>query len=78
MENRREKFIRLAEKRTVKAMKAVRVLGKLANKNAYVWTEADVEKIVAALTREIEIFRDRMTTGKGNPPFFSLEEATDE
>ena len=33
--DRREKFVRLAESRTAKAMKAIRVIGNLGNKSQY-------------------------------------------
>lgn len=59
---KREKFVKLAENRTRNAIKAIRVIGKLGNKNAYEYTESDVKKIVGALTREIEAMKIRMTT----------------
>jgi hypothetical protein len=62
---KREKFVRLAESRTVNAIKAIRVIGKLGNKSAYEFSEADVKKIVGALTREIEALRARMTSSGG-------------
>ena len=62
---RREKFVRLAESRTANAIKAIRVIGKLANKSAYEFSDADVKKIVAALNREIDALRPRMTSSGG-------------
>jgi hypothetical protein len=59
--DKREKFVKLAENRTINAIKAIRVIGKLGNKNAYQYDEADVQKIVRALTREIEALKVRMT-----------------
>jgi len=70
---KRENFVRIAEKRTRNAIKAIRVLGKLGNKNAYDYTEADVKKIAAALTREIEAMKSRMTsTGSKQTIDFTL------
>ena len=65
--SKREKFVRLAESRTVNAIKAIRVIGKLGNKSAYDFSEADVKKIVTALSREIEALKTRMmsTGGRG-------------
>ena len=57
---KREKFVRLAEGRTVNAIKAIRVIGKLGNKSAYEFDEADVRKIVGALNREIEALKARL------------------
>ena len=58
---KREKFVNLAESRTKNAIKAIRVIAKLANKNAYEYGDADVKKIASALTREIEAMRLRMS-----------------
>jgi len=58
---RREKFVQLAQSRTVNAIKAIRVIGKLGNKSHYEYGEADVKKIVSALTKEIDALRSRMT-----------------
>jgi ribosomal protein L7/L12 len=59
---KREKFVELAENRTVNAIKAIRVIGKLGNKNAYQFDETDVNKIVKALNREVEALKARMST----------------
>jgi hypothetical protein len=59
---KREKFVKLAENRTRNAIKAVRVIGKLGNKNAYQFDESDVQKIVRALTKEVEALRARMSS----------------
>jgi hypothetical protein len=57
---KRAKFVDLAEKRTINAIKAIRVIGKLGNKSHYVYDEGDVKKIVSTLTREIEALKGRM------------------
>ncbi|MBE0580151.1 hypothetical protein [Devosia sp.] len=57
---KREKFVQLAESRTVNAIKAIRVIGKLGNKSAYEFDENDVRKIVATLSREVEALKARM------------------
>jgi len=59
--NKREKFVELAEARTKNAIKAIRILGKLANKNAYEYTEADVKKIASALNKEVSAMSARMS-----------------
>ena len=71
--NRREKFVALAENRTINAIKAIRVIGKLGNKSAYDYTEADVLKIVKVLNKEVETLRNRMAaTGSRDEIDFSL------
>lgn len=62
---KREKFVELAQNRTRNAIKAIRVIAKLGNKNAYDFTEADVNKIAKALTREIELMKARMSSTGG-------------
>lgn len=60
-EHKRDKFVKLAESRTINAIRAIRVIGKLGNKSHYQYDDTDVKKIVAALTKEIEALRARMT-----------------
>jgi hypothetical protein len=62
---RRKKFIKLAESRTRNAIRAIRTIGKLGNKNAYEYSEADVKKIAAALSKEIEAMKVRMCQSGG-------------
>jgi len=62
IKDKRSKFIELAENRTKNAIKAIRVIAKLGNKNAYEFTDADVNKIAKALTREVELMKTRMST----------------
>jgi hypothetical protein len=62
---KREKFVELAQNRTKNAIKAIRVIAKLGNKNAYDFTEIDVNKIAKALTREIELMKTRMSSNGG-------------
>lgn len=63
--SKREKFVQLAERRTVNAIKAIRVIGKLGNKAAYDFDDADVRKITTALNREIEALKARMSSTGG-------------
>lgn len=71
--SRREKFVELAENRTKNAIKAIRVVAKLGNKNAYEYSEADVKRIVGALSKEIEALKSRMmSTGSKEAVEFKL------
>jgi ribosomal protein L7/L12 len=63
--SKREKFVELAENRTVNAIKAIRVIGKLGNKNAYQFDDNDVQKIVRALTKEVDALKARMSSTGG-------------
>jgi hypothetical protein len=71
---KRDKFVKLAENRTVNAIKAIRVIGKLGNKNAYQFDDSDVQKIVKALIKEVEALRARMSsTGAKESVEFKLD-----
>jgi hypothetical protein len=61
-QDKRAKFIELAESRTINAIRAIRVIGKLGNKSAYEYDDSDVNKIINALSKEIQTLRARMTS----------------
>lgn len=63
--DKRAKFVELAESRTVNAIRAIRVIGKLANKSAYEYDDADVRKIVSVLSKEIDSLKTRLTQKSG-------------
>jgi len=70
---KREKFVNLAENRTRNAIKAIRVIGKLGNKNAYQFDDSDVQKIVRALSKEVDALKARMSsTGAKDSVDFKL------
>jgi hypothetical protein len=62
---KREKFVELAESRTRNAIRAIRVIAKLGNKNAYEYSDADVRKIASALSKEIDAMKARMSQSGG-------------
>lgn len=53
LENKREKFIRLAENRTNKVLKEIDLIGNLANRSNYEYTIEDTEKIIKALKKSV-------------------------
>lgn len=55
VESKRDKFIRLAETRTNKALEMIRLIGNLSNKTVYDYTDKDVDKIFKALEAEIQL-----------------------
>jgi hypothetical protein len=63
--SKRDNFVRLAQARTKNAIRAIRIIGKLGNRNAYEYSETDVKRIVAALNREVEAMRNRMSQTGG-------------
>jgi len=54
MKDKRTNFIRLAEQRTNKVLKAVRTLGHCSNINLYEYDSEQVEAIFKAIEEEIE------------------------
>ena len=62
--DKRQKFVELAEKRTMNAIKAVRVIGKLGNRAHYEYDENDVKKIISALSKEIDALKNRLSDTK--------------
>ncbi len=61
---KREKFVQLAERRTKTALKAIRTIAKLGNRNAYEYSEQDVKRVANALLKEIELMKGRMLSTK--------------
>lgn len=68
MENRREKFIRLATYRTNLVLEKLRILGNLSNKTNYDYTDEDVNKIFSAIDSQLRITKARFT-GKRKKEF---------
>jgi hypothetical protein len=60
---RKERFKRLAEKRVVRAIKEIRLIGNLANRGHYAYDERDVEKIARTLEAELKAMRRRFDAG---------------
>lgn len=68
----RQKFVELATKRVNNAIKAIQLIGNLSNRSNYDYTDADVDKIFAALNKELKQCRDRFQPAR-NGKVFSLE-----
>jgi hypothetical protein len=73
LRDKRTKFVELAEARVSKALKTIRLIGNLTNKNNYEYDEADFAKILAALEAEIRDLKTKLKTGGGKTkPSFKL------
>jgi hypothetical protein len=65
-QDRRQKFVELAEKRVNKAIKDISLIGNLSNRSNYSYTDQDVKKIVSALRKSVDEMKarfDRKVTG---------------
>ena len=58
-ENRRERFRRLAAARTNAALQKLKVLGNCANRQAYEYTEDEVEKIFATVDKYLKSIKSK-------------------
>ena len=72
MENKRERFVRLAEARTNKIIDMIRLLGNCANKANYDYTDADVQKILNALEKEIKLAKTKFSLSEVEESKFKL------
>ena len=53
-EDKRTKFVRIAENRTNKIINMIRLLGNCSNKSTYEYSEKDIDKIFSALDLELK------------------------
>jgi len=51
---KRERFIRLAEKRTNEVLKRLKILGNCSNRQTYSYTKEDIEKIFSAIEKRVK------------------------
>ena len=61
MRDPRERFVALAEARTDKAIKIIRLIGNLSDQRNYEFHDDDVRKIFAALEKETKLARARFS-----------------
>jgi hypothetical protein len=59
MNKNREKFVELVEKRVTRAIKDLRLVGNLANKTNYSYSDDDSKKIIYALENELKNLKKR-------------------
>jgi hypothetical protein len=61
--DKRGKFVGLAENRVNRAVKDMRLIGNLANRSNYSYTDEDAKKIVKALKDALEEVRVKFDSG---------------
>lgn len=69
MSEKRKKFKSLAEKRVERALKQIRLVGNLANKSHYEYTQEDASKIINAIEGEFRIVKTKFRTSRGKTTF---------
>lgn len=57
-----EKFVELANKRVNKALKDLQLIGNLANRQNYVFTDDQARQIIRALQQEVDAVKQRFSS----------------
>lgn len=66
LETKRDRFERLAERRVTEAIKKLRLIGNLANRHNYDYTEDHVRQVLDALESEMRHLRSRFRDESGD------------
>ena len=70
--DRRRKFVELAEKRTNRAINDIRLVGNLANRSNYEYSEADSKAIVRAIEEELRALKAKFEQSSRGDKEFKL------
>lgn len=71
LDDKKERFVRIAERRTNNILEQLRLLGNCSNKNNYSYTEEDVKKIFSVIETEIKEVKMKFNS-KANKEKFKL------
>lgn len=66
---RRERFVRIAERRTNRVLNDIRLLGNTSNRHLYLYSPADIEKIFSAIEARLVEVRGKFKAPKDGPDF---------
>ena len=72
-ESKRDKFVRLAEARTQKAIDMIRKIGNLGNTNFYEYSKEDVETIFSTLEKELRSAKGKFSSDDEEEIVFKLK-----
>lgn len=70
---KRQRFIRIAERRVNKILNDIDSLGKCSNKRNYKYSEEDVRKIFKAVDERLKSVRVLFSSPQDNKNYFSLK-----
>lgn len=65
-ENKRDRFIRIAESRTNKIIDMIHLLGNCSNRSTYEYTQKDIDKIFNTLDSELKEAKKRFNKKESN------------
>lgn len=71
VDDKKERFVRIAERRTNNILEQLRLLGNCSNKNNYSYTEEDVKKIFSVIETELKEVKMKFNS-KANKEKFKL------
>ena len=63
-EDKHQRFVRVAERRTNELLEKIRVLGNCSNKNTYAYTDEEIGLIFAEIERALKAARSRFKPAK--------------
>lgn len=69
MEEKSERFRRVAENRTNRIIESIRLLGNCSNKSNYEYTEDEVKKIFGAIEAELKVAKIKYQKKTKNQKF---------
>lgn len=69
MEEKRNRFRRVAENRTNRIIESIRLLGNCSNRSNYEYTEDDIKKIFSAIENELRETKQKYHTKAKNHKF---------
>ncbi len=69
METKREKFVRLAEKRMDNILKGIELMGNLSNSNNYEYSQEDLSKIIKTLKAAVADLEHTYNVASGTKKF---------
>ncbi len=71
VDDKKERFVRIAERRTNNILEQLRLLGNCSNKNNYSYTDEDVKKIFSVIETELKEVKMKFNS-KANKEKFRL------
>lgn len=72
LNEKKENFKRIAEKRTEKILNDLRLLGNLSNTSNYEYDQKDVDKIFSFIEDELKFTKDKFNKSNSKPKGFRL------
>lgn len=69
MDEKKERFIRIAERRTNNILEQLRLLGNCSNKNNYSYSEEEVKKIFSVIEAELRVVKSRFNAKTSKEKF---------